>query len=114
MSWMFALATSFSRDLRDWKTGSVTNMEGMFYQAESFNGDIRKWDTKKVITMSATFRGATKFHRDLSSWDVRAVATHDQVFYDSGMEADTEKHPQFNLVNFGCARQAQAAQRAYV
>ena len=114
MSWMFALATSFSRDLRDWKTGSVTNMDGMFYQAESFNGDIREWDTTKVTDMNLTFQGATIFHRDLSSWDVKAVKTHSDMFYESGMAADTEKHPNFNRVDFGRARQAHAAQRGYV
>ena len=114
MSGMFARATSFSQDLRTWKTGSVNEMGGMFFNAESFNADISEWDTSKVTSMHSTFQGATKLNRDLSGWDVKAVKTHEQVFYESGMAADIEKHPKFNLVDFGCARQAHGAQRAYV
>ncbi len=111
MSGMFA-GTSLSHDLKEWKTGSVTNMAGMFYGAESFNGDIRRWDTGKVADMTSMFYGAKKFDRDLRGWVVKAVVKHYEVFAGSGMENALESYPKFNLVDFGRARQA--APRGYV
>ena len=48
---MFYNTSAFNKDLANWKTVIVTNMEYMFYNSILFNGDIINWDVSKVENM---------------------------------------------------------------
>ena len=94
----FGGATSFTGDLSNWDTSSVTIRSRCdlvhgrwivklgyvecddfvletFYGATSFTGDgLSNWDTSSVTSLYRTFYGATSFTGDgVSNWDTSSV-----------------------------------------
>jgi len=78
---MFASATFFNSELKDWNVSNVTNMGYMFYEANNFNQDISTWDVSNVTSMKSMFLKDKAFNQDISSWDVSQVADMYFMFY---------------------------------
>ena len=55
MGSMFSSASSFNKDLNNWDTSNVLNMEQMFFKADSFNGDISNWKISNATSLSGMF-----------------------------------------------------------
>jgi surface protein len=52
--------------IEDWRTGLVTNMEGLFYGKSTCNPNISGWDTSSVTIMAWMFSNSG-FNRDISN-----------------------------------------------
>lgn len=52
ISWIFANATSFNRDISGWNVASVTNTSNMFGGASSFDQDLTGWLVPQVTNMA--------------------------------------------------------------
>tara|TARA_B100000700_G_C14876776_1_gene776044 strand:- start:669 stop:1127 length:459 start_codon:yes stop_codon:yes gene_type:complete len=93
---MFQGATSFNKNLNNWKTGSVEYMTDMFNGATSFTGDISNWDVSSVTRMLGMFQGATSFNKNLKSWKTDSVIVMTSMFFGSGFSNDSIKCWEFN------------------
>jgi len=109
MSYMFAYATSFSYDITQWNTDTVTDMSHMFEGATSFdyplgawhvynvqdmsymfanngfftnrnNNNINNWVTYSVTTMKGMFQNATHFNQPIDNWVMTSVLDTSYMF----------------------------------
>lgn len=64
MSFMFADASSFNRDIGGGDTGNVTDMSRMFQDASSFNQDLSGWCVELITSKP------TNFDTGADSWDL--------------------------------------------
>ena len=78
---MFANATYFNSELKDWDVSHVTDMGYMFYEANNFNQDISTWDVSNVTSMTYMFFYAKEFDQNISTWDVGKVTLMQNMFY---------------------------------
>ena len=65
--------------MKSWRTGLVTNMEGLFYGKSTCNPDISGWDVSAVTNMNAMFFGASSFDADVSGWDTSSVTKNQLI-----------------------------------
>ncbi len=83
MQEMFASQFTFNQDIRNWDVSNVTNMQEMFatsYSQDYFNQDIGNWDVSSVTNMIAMFYGAKSFSQDLSQWCVLNISSYPELF----------------------------------
>ena len=76
---MFEGATKFNKDISEWNTANVTDMNHMFEDAKAFrcgygvhDGDVGwvdEWDIRRVTNMNNMFLGATKFNLEMFGRD---------------------------------------------
>ena len=92
MEGMFAGATSFNKNLLEWKdkVGNVTNMAYMFAGAKSFNHNLLEWkdNVGNVTDMKYMFFEAIKFNQDLRTWKVSEETNTEYMFLSSGIPMD--------------------------
>lgn len=92
MSGMFMRATQFNGSIGAWNTQSVTNMCSMFTSSFNFNQPIGSWNTSNVTNMSGMFEGAKSFNQPLESWDVHNVTNMWSMFsYATSFDQPLEK-----------------------
>lgn len=77
---MFYDNHKFNKPLNNWKTDSVTTMEGMFYNARSFNQDLSAWNVDSVTNMKKMFEYAINFNSSLANWNVSNVTIMESMF----------------------------------
>lgn len=80
MTGMFAMQTTFNRDISRWDTSKVRSMAGMFFYARSFNAPIGSWNVSNVLNMMAMFLFAVSFNQDISQWNAENVRDMGNMF----------------------------------
>ena len=78
---MFIGAIKFNKDIGNWKTLNVKNMDAMFYYALEFNQDISRWDVSRVIGMDQMFTYEIAFNYDISDWDITCRTKTTEMFH---------------------------------
>ena len=56
MGWLFTNTDAFNRDISNWDTSKVTNMQAMFKDANGFNQDISDWNVSLATNMTDMFQ----------------------------------------------------------
>jgi surface protein len=74
---MFALNTSFNRNISGWHTSNVIDMTAVFLGATSFNQNLSSWDTSQVVNFMDTFSGASAFNNGCLPGDSSCPLTWD-------------------------------------
>lgn len=80
MTGMFAMQTTFNRDISRWDTSKVRSMAGMFFYARSFNAPIGAWNVSNVVNMTAMFLFAVSFNQNISQWNAENVRDMGNMF----------------------------------
>ncbi|MEN8731226.1 MAG: BspA family leucine-rich repeat surface protein [Bacteroidia bacterium] len=86
MQEMFVNQFTFNQDISNWDVSNVTNMQEMFatsYSQDYFNQDIGNWDVSSVTNMDAMFYNAKSFSQDIGNWDVSSVTNMGMMFYNA-------------------------------
>ena len=63
-------------------------MQYVFYEASSFNKDIVNWNTSKVTNMDIMFNRAFKFNQDIGNWDTSSVTSMIECFFSNLFNQD--------------------------
>jgi surface protein len=96
----FQQCPKFNRDIGDWETGNVENMQYMFDYASIFNQDINtdgaKWNMGKCEDLQNMFSYALAFEQNLEDWDIKSVTTAEDMFL--GVNLST---PNYNALLVG-------------
>ena len=81
MSYMFSNAQSFNQDLSFWDVSTVTNFSNMFNGASSFNGALNpEWNVSSAQNMSYMFASASSYNKQISTWNVSNVTNFEGMF----------------------------------
>ena len=80
---MFNEAFAFNKNIGNWNTANVTNMDFMFRRASSFNQNIGDWNTGKVTSMAIMFDKAYVFNQYIGNWNTANVTNMRQMFYNA-------------------------------
>ena len=95
---------SFSGDISEWDTSSVTNMSYMFNCVVNFNSNISDWDVSNVTNMDSMFYNARKFNQPIGCWDVRKVTNMRYMFaateFNQPLDEWSEKLSQVEKMSF--------------
>tara|TARA_Y100001970_G_scaffold137250_1_gene168935 strand:- start:959 stop:1558 length:600 start_codon:yes stop_codon:yes gene_type:complete len=74
------------KNINNWNTNQITDINKLFHEKTLFNCDISNWDVTNVTDMTQMFHSANTFNQDLSNWKVSSVTSCDLFSQYSGLD----------------------------